>query len=206
MDDLITARYHLTEQDYCELCVANHRYLWRRSPILWFAWVFFGGLLVLAVAGWFVSRGGAGMDPSTLLLDLPVPLLILGSLAYLFNPRNILNRLWYQYNFRSVLEGARSIEWGFDQEILWLRGHPLAAQATFIVSRELFPTIVETPKCFLFYQGANDRLSGSGSTSRGFSSPGMLRMFTELARTKGSPLRCPRRMPVPRQARARRPG
>ncbi len=175
MDELITARYRLTVLDYVEVCVANHPYLWRSSPILKFAGLFFGGLLLLAIVGLFVYRGGAAMDPIAFLTDLTILLMFLGALAYLFHPRNLLNRLWYRHNFRSIPEGLRSIEWGFDRETLWARTPLVEGNYRW----ELFPTIVETPKCLLFYSG--QRRLTLWLPSHGFSSPGMLRTFTDLA-------------------------
>jgi hypothetical protein len=175
MDEMITARYTMTERDYVEVCVARHRYS-IRGPIVGFARVLFTGLAVLVVVAVTVKQGVA-LNPRTIVQDLTFPILLVGGLMYLFHPRNFLNVLWYRHHCRSLPEATRSIEWGFEPSQLWSRNE--LAESVF--RWELFQTIVETPRCFLFYQGQHLLL---WLPSHGFSSPGMLRMFTELARAK----------------------
>ncbi len=101
----------------------------------------------------------------------------MGLAFYLFYPKNFLNVLWYRHHYRALPEATRSIEWGFEPEQLWSR----TELAESVFRWELFQTIVETPKCFLFYQGQHLLL---WLPARAFSSPGMLRMFTDLTRAK----------------------
>jgi hypothetical protein len=175
MDEMITARYTWTDADYVEVCVAKHRYS-MRGPIVGPARIFFIGLGVLAVVAETVKQGVVP-NPWTILPDLAFPLLLVGGLFYLFYPKNFLNVLWYRHHCRSLPSGFRSVEWGFEPEQLWTR----TELAESVFRWELFQTIVETPKCFLFYQGQHLLL---WLPARAFSSPGMLRMFTDLARAK----------------------
>jgi YcxB-like protein len=175
MDEMITARYTMTESDYVEVCVAKHRYS-LRGPIAGFARIFCIGLPVLGVVA--ITMGlPPGADPESVLPGLVVLMLLSAGMAYLFHPKNFLNVLWYRHHWRMLPEATRSIEWGFEPEQLWARNE----LAESVIRWELFQTIVETPKCFLFFQGKHLLL---WLPSHGFSSPGMLRTFTELARTK----------------------
>jgi hypothetical protein len=175
MDELITAHYSWTEADFIEACVARHRYS-LRSPIVGLGRVFLTGVAVLAVAVVTVKQG-AELNPRTIVPDLAIPLLFGVGLLYLFYPQNFLNRLWYRHNCRSLPEATRSIEWGFGPADLWSR----TELAESVYRWELFQTIVETRRCFLLYQGPHLAL---WLPDRAFSSPGMLRMFSDLARTK----------------------
>lgn len=178
MDDLVTARYTMAADDFVDFCVANQRHLWRSSPVLKLGKVVFFLFLAVLAAGWFVQRGPLALQPWVWLRDLTIPLLVIGLVVYLFRPSNLLNRLGFQYQFRSMVpEAARSTEWGFDGEGLWYRN--ALAESTF--RWELCETIVESPRCFLFYQASRNIAC---LPSRGFSSPGMLRSFTDLARLR----------------------
>jgi hypothetical protein len=99
------------------------------------------------------------------------------SLVYLAHPRNILNRIYYGRKFWTFPEGSRRIEWGCDPEGLWSQ----TSLASGSYRWELFRTIVETPECFLFYQGEQISLWLPGHA---FSNPGDLRQFADLARSR----------------------
>ncbi len=177
MDDLITARYHITLGDFVKLCAAHQRYIWRRSPIILAGRVFLGLLVLALLTGWIVRHGNHAFDPGLLVELWWLPVLIL-LLTYLFHPKNFLNSIHYAQKFRTIAEASRSIEWGFGPDLLWMR----TGLAESTCRWELFDTLVETPECFLFYLPGRHLVLWL--PSRGFSSPGMLRSFTDLARTR----------------------
>ena len=180
MDDLITARYQITLGDFVELCVAHQRFLRRKSPILRFGQVFFGliALLFLFTMVIVVRPGRGAVDPSEVFRELWWLPIVVISVLYLFHPKNVLNRIQYAQKFKTIAEASRSIEWGFGPEGLWSKTG--LAESTY--RWELFETLAESPECFLFYLPGRHLILWL--PAHGFSSPGMLRSFTDLARIR----------------------
>jgi YcxB-like protein len=181
MDEPISASYRLTEADYIDVVVAQIRSA-RTSPVFRLGrWLFLGFVVVVTLVVTASVLGHPWLPPGPHRLYQLARLVILFCLwllVYLaYHPRHVPNRFYYHRKFRAIPEGSLRIEWGCDRESLWSQ----TALASGSYRWELFRTIVETPECFLFYQGEQISLWLPGHA---FSSPGDLRRFADLARSR----------------------
>jgi hypothetical protein len=181
MDEPISASYTLTEDDYINVAVAQQRYL-MTSPVLRLAkWLLLGFVVFITLALPTSVLGRPWLPPKHRLAELVVVAIVLIGLwllVYLaYHPRLVPNRFYYRRKFRSIPESSHRIEWGCDREELWSQTALTSGSYSWV----LFKTIVETPECFLFYQG--DLLS-LWLPGHAFSNPADLRRFSDLARSR----------------------
>jgi hypothetical protein len=176
MADEIASHYRWEIRDAVNAAAAHQRFQFR-SPIVQFGKYFAIAILALVVAAALLSVARPPRNGESPAVSLVTIAFCLGLMAYLCSPKGPVNRWWIGHKVRSIPEASRSVEWSFDDEMLWVRS-PLS-ESTF--RWELFKTIVETPDCFLFYQGDIFVLWVPG---HGFSSPQAIRRFADLARVR----------------------
>jgi hypothetical protein len=173
MADGIASHYRWEVRDAVNAAAAVQRYQ-LRSPFLKYLVL---GILALVVAGAFYVPPVARPSLESLFFTIGPTLVGIGTLFYLCSPKGLINRLWVGHRVRSIPEASRSVEWSFDDEMIWVRS-PMAEST---IRWELFKTIVESPDCFLFYQGD---IFAMWIPGHGFSSPQAIRRFADLARMR----------------------
>jgi hypothetical protein len=176
MGEPIASTYEWTDDDYIEMIVANQRYA-LSHPIVRFGLRFLSLIVILGGSGAIVGLIVIAPDRPRVLASVVVTVVGLGVLIYLLRANNFLNRIVFRRQLRSIPSESRRIEWGCDEGGLWLR----TSTQESTIRWEKFQTIVETPKCFLFYEG---KILNTWLPSRAFRSPEVLRGFAALAQAK----------------------
>jgi hypothetical protein len=178
MEGPLSTRYEWDWNDWRTASDFHRSHLARRQEgIAWIVLLEKGTLLTVVVAL------GLSILPTKMPLEIKW-LVVLGTIgttyyavAYLSVLVNAIQWMRYRKKLRSMANLSRSVEWDYDQERLRFR-----SELTEVAYRwAFFKTIVEAPRCFLFYE---DKELSLWVPVKGFSSAESIRRFADLARTK----------------------